>query len=150
LPIHSVNQSIQDMPKGTYFWKVIAYSTDESQTVTSAGTITTLMTNPLAVESGQTSDIPTEFALLPNHPNPFNPETTITWHLPRDADVKLVVYNSLGQQVKIIANSNLAAGVHTAIWDATNEYGELVSSGLYFCRLVAGENVHLIKMILMQ
>ncbi|MBI5660920.1 MAG: T9SS type A sorting domain-containing protein [Ignavibacterium album] len=83
------------------------------------------------------AQIPEQFALYQNYPNPFNPSTTIRFSLPVNANVRLQVYNLLGEVVKEIINSNLPAGTHSFIWDADNSRNIKVTSGIYFYRLTA-------------
>ncbi len=85
------------------------------------------------------------FALIGNYPNPFNPTTTIAYTLPSAMHASLVVYNSLGQQVAVLADGIQSAGEHTATFDASN-----VASGVYYYRLNAGMNVRIGKMLLMK
>ena len=71
-----------------------------------------------------------------NFPNPFNPSTTIQFELGKDfGQVSLVVYNLLGQQVKVLKNGSLKQGYYDVVWDGKNENGNYVSSGVYFYRL---------------
>jgi len=142
VPIPSVR-----MYKGQYYWKVIATSTDGS-TVESA--VTQFSLHSTAVDEHVSTELPTEFALLPNHPNPFNPETKISYHLPYDTAVKLEIYNSLGQLILILDSGQKRAGVHTVFWNANDVMSQRVSSGIYYCRLVAGREVKFIKMLLLQ
>lgn len=83
------------------------------------------------------SNIPEQFALYQNYPNPFNPSTTIKFSLPVSSNVKLQVYNLLGEVVKEIVNSNLPAGLHSFTWNADNSKNIKVTSGIYFYRLTA-------------
>lgn len=83
------------------------------------------------------SPIPDQFALYQNYPNPFNPSTTIKFSLPVSSNVKLEVYNLLGEVVKEVINSNLPAGIHNFSWNADNNNNSSVTSGIYFYRLVA-------------
>ncbi|HVP36399.1 MAG TPA: T9SS type A sorting domain-containing protein [Terriglobales bacterium] len=94
--------------------------------------------------------IPTSFALLNNYPNPFNPNTTILYALPHETDVKLEVYNILGQRVRVLVNEHQAAGYKTIVWDGRNDKGEAVSTGIYFYRLQAENYINSKKMILMK
>ena len=77
---------------------------------------------------------PSEFALSPAYPNPFNPTTNIQFALPQNTDVQVVVFDMLGRQVAELANANYAAGYYTINWNATNQ-----SSGVYIVRMIAGE-----------
>ena len=88
--------------------------------------------------------IPTETALLPNYPNPFNPETSIPYQLKEAADIRLTVYDVHGQVVRTLAAGFQSAGVYrnrdrAAYWDGRNERGEPVATGVYFCTLSAGD-----------
>ena len=85
---------------------------------------------------------PTETALLPNYPNPFNPETWIPYHLADDAKVTLNVYDAKGVLVRQLDLGYQPAGFYTergdaAYWDGRNEQGETVTTGVYFCTLTA-------------
>ena len=94
---------------------------------------------------------PTEFRLEQNYPNPFNPSTTIQFQIPDDnTGVRLVVYNIMGQEVKTLIDETKRAGVYKAVWNGTNNRGIQVSSGVYFCRLVAGKFVHTKKLVLVR
>ncbi|MEZ4744801.1 MAG: T9SS type A sorting domain-containing protein [Calditrichia bacterium] len=94
--------------------------------------------------------MPTVFSLEQNYPNPFNPSTTLKYALPTNADVRLEIYNVLGQLVKVLVDADQTAGFKTAIWDGTNQYGEKVASGIYIYRIKAADFVQSKKMILMK
>ena len=93
--------------------------------------------------------LPTAFALADNFPNPFNPATTIKYALPQAADVELTVYNVLGQPVRTLVAEHQSAGRYVVEWDATNDSGHSLSSGMYFYRLQAGEEFLEIKKMLL-
>ena len=88
-----------------------------------------------------------EFGMDQNYPNPFNPTTLISYTLAEVSDVKLVVYNILGKEVRILVNNMQAMGSHSIQWDGRDAIGRKVSSGMYIYRLVAGQNVAIKKMI---
>jgi hypothetical protein len=94
--------------------------------------------------------IPDEFALQQNFPNPFNPTTAIAYTLKENSRVSLKIYNTLGQLVKTLVNSQQEAGVKTVQWDGTNEVGARVASGMYLYRLEANNFVQTKKMVLMK
>ncbi len=94
--------------------------------------------------------LPPAFELHQNFPNPFNPETQISYSLPEEGEVRLTIYNVLGQQVKVLVDGHQNAGAQTVIWDGCNENGEKVSSGIYFYKLKAGDVVQTRKMTLMK
>ena len=81
------------------------------------------------------SQIPTEFALLPAYPNPFNPVTRITYELPEDSYVSVAIYNLTGQKVADLVHEQKTIGFHSAYWNGKNNHGETVVSGLYFYRM---------------
>ncbi len=81
---------------------------------------------------------PELFALANNYPNPFNPATTIKYALPQASDVELTVYNVVGQAVRTLVAEHQSAGRYVVEWDATNDSGHSLSSGLYFYHLQAG------------
>jgi hypothetical protein len=83
--------------------------------------------------------------LMQNYPNPFNASTTIRFVLPEPQVVKLKVFDLLGRQVQTLIDEYKRAGVHTVIFDASG-----LSSGVYFCRLQAGEMVETRRMVLLK
>ena len=88
--------------------------------------------------------IPETSALLPNYPNPFNPETWIPYHLAKAANVTLTIYDVRGSVVRELTLGHQSAGVYesrgrAAYWDGKNQIGEKVASGVYFYTLTAGE-----------
>ena len=80
--------------------------------------------------------VPTETRLLPNYPNPFNPNTWITVELAQDSDMNVSVYDMLGRHVRTLASGNHKAGGHVFEWDGTDASGVALPSGIYFTRLV--------------
>jgi hypothetical protein len=98
----------------------------------------------LLVSAKDFNSLPTEFYLGQNYPNPFNPSTIISYSLPKTAFVSLRIFNTLGQEVAILANEQKEAGYYQATWTAN------VPSGIYFYRLQAGEYVETKKMILLK
>ncbi|MFQ5638143.1 MAG: DNRLRE domain-containing protein [bacterium] len=94
--------------------------------------------NGLAFEPSP-HNVPDEFALELNYPNPFNIETVISYRLPEAVKVRIAIYNLRGQVVRELANEFQQAGFRKVRWNGRNELGNEVSSGAYFVRLVAGE-----------
>lgn len=99
------------------------------------------------------SAIPIETMLLPNYPNPFNPETWIPYDLAEATDVHITIYNSKGESVRQLEVGFQVAGTHrdqsrAAYWDGCNTVGEPVASGIYFYTLQAGQVRASRKMVL--
>ena len=97
--------------------------------------------------------LPKETALLPNYPNPFNPETWIPYQLAKPAEVTLHIYSVNGTLVRVLALGHQSAGQYqsrsrTAYWDGKNAFGEPVASGLYFYTLTAGDFTATRKMLI--
>jgi len=85
-----------------------------------------------------------------NFPNPFNPETEISYALPEDSYVKLTIYNIQGQKVKQLVDEYQNAGTREVIWDGRDESGERVASGIYFYRIQAGSYSMTNRMVLLK
>jgi len=94
--------------------------------------------------------VPVDYSLLQNYPNPFNLETSIPYALPQKAQVKLTIYNLLGQRVKVLVDGEQSAGEYIEYWNGTTESGKEVATGLYFYRLEAGDYVKSHKMLLLK
>ena len=97
--------------------------------------------------------IPTETAILPNYPNPFNPETWIPYQLTEPAEVTLTIYAVDGHVVRQLVLGHQPAGMYhsksrAAYWDGRNEQGESVASGVYFYTLIAGDFTATRKMLI--
>ena len=98
---------------------------------------------------------PEETALLPNYPNPFNPETWIPYHLAHDSEVNITIFDAKGVTVRELALGRQAAGYYAdrgsaAYWDGRNEGGESVVSGVYVYRLRAGEYAASRRMVIVK
>jgi len=92
--------------------------------------------------------MPQRYQLYQNHPNPFNPTTTISYDLPEATDVRLEIFDLQGNIVRQLVNGHRDAGHQTIEWDGRNSYGVRVVSGIYFYKLVSGKFVDTKKMIL--
>ena len=92
---------------------------------------------------------PEAFALANNYPNPFNPATTIQYALPQAADVELTVYNVVGQVVRTLVAQHQSAGRYAVAWDATDDGGHSLSSGMYFYHLQAGDEFREVRKMLL-
>jgi len=103
-----------------------------------------------ALSKSGSPEIPQKFAVKQNYPNPFNPTTEIRYALPEPGKVKIVIYNSLGQKVRTLVSGEQVAGYYTTVWDATNDAGHRVSSGLYIYQVQAGKHRAIKKMVLLR
>jgi hypothetical protein len=92
----------------------------------------------------------TGYQLEQNYPNPFNPSTVISFQLPVNSEVTLSIFNMNGQLVKKLVTGEMNAGSHSFTWDATNERGERVASGVYLYVLKAGDFTAQKKLVLMK
>ena len=99
----------------------------------------------LASEVKSTPSTLKNFNLAQNVPNPFNPETMISFSLPTSTNIELSVYNTMGQKVATLAHGQFPAGSHEVVWDARN-----FPSSLYFYNLKAGEQVRTNRMLLLK
>ncbi len=111
-------------------WNIKCFSQLDSLT-SSSNAIITLFKGVIGIEP-ISSNIPDKFFVTPNYPNPFNPVTKIKFGLPSSANVKITVFDMLGKQVDIIANSSLEAGEYSAEWNAVN-----FASGIYIYKIEA-------------
>ena len=94
--------------------------------------------------------LPDAFRLLQNYPNPFNPETTIRYDLPQSSRVSLIIYDLMGRKVRTLVNAEQQPGYKRVIWDATDDMGRQVSSGIYIYRITAGKMTLSSKMVLLR
>lgn len=95
--------------------------------------------------------LPLDFTLNQNYPNPFNPTTTLSFAIPMDSKVDLVVYNLLGQEVtRIFDHKLMRAGAHEIVWDGKDNFGNPVGTGLYVYRLNAADKSAVQKMMLLK
>jgi len=94
--------------------------------------------------------VPTRVQLLPNYPNPFNPSTTIEYHLTDDGWVTLAIYNGLGQKVRTLVHRPQLAGIHRVEWDGRNDRGQRLPSGLYYYQLRTEKTVLTRRMVLIR
>jgi len=136
-----------------------AQGNDLSSIKITSAALVDLDSRPLAVElSGELNlgaakdpdSRPQRFSLSQNYPNPFNPRTSIRYTLPQDAQVRLTVYNVLGQKVATLVDEHQSAGYQTVSWDGKDAEGDEVSSGVYFYRLTAGEFSEVKKMMMVK
>lgn len=101
-------------------------------------------------DENEPSGLPQTFSLSQNYPNPFNPETVIRYSLPKQSDVKIAIYNILGQTVKVLVDEPKPAGNYETVWNGTDSGNRKVASGIYFYRIQADKFSDAKKMVLLK
>ena len=96
------------------------------------------------------SGIPLAFRLFQNHPNPFNPETRIAFHLSTSERAVIRVFDMMGREIATLLDQNMTTGAHHVSWNGQDGSGREVGSGVYFYRLEAGSYTATAKMVLMR
>ena len=93
---------------------------------------------------------PSDYSLSQNFPNPFNPNTTVQFQVPKPSDVNIKIYDMLGQEIRILFAGQVASGKYTVEWDGLNDSGARMSSGNYIYTMIAGDFVETKQMILLK
>lgn len=100
--------------------------------------------------NGNANNIPSTYSLAQNYPNPFNPETRIRYSIPEAGLVSIKIYRIDGELVKTLMNTENNPGNYEVVWNGTNDFGNKVSSGVYFCRIISRDFSSVKKMILLK
>ncbi len=145
--LNSLACSINNLQNGTYY---VSVQTIDNSYVGSAFSdeISFEITN--GIVSNDSDIVPMITRLNKNYPNPFNPETTISFDINKSQHVKLEIYNVRGQKVKTLCNDNLQAGNHKYIWNGRDQNNNKVASGVYFAKMTSKSLTKTQKMILMK
>ncbi len=139
---------VQGAASLTGTWNVTATDGyDDTPAVNGPRTLTVDLT-AVGVEVGP--EIPDVFALHQNYPNPFNPITTINYDIPELSQVRIDIYNLLGQKVRTLINGEHAPAYYQVRWDGTTDAGATVASGLYIYRIEANEFSAIRKLVIMK
>ena len=93
---------------------------------------------------------PLAFGLSQNFPNPFNLQTTINYSLDRTGKVDIRIYNTLGQQIRTLIDETRSPGQYSVVWNGTDDDGNVVTSGVYFIRMIQGDRVDNKRMVLIK
>jgi tetratricopeptide (TPR) repeat protein len=138
----------------TYYRQLIAKYPNDDLAMSALATLGEWKPKPVkgnAPALTNTQNVPTEYALSQNFPNPFlsgaksrlagNPQTMIQYQLPEAGHVTVKIYNLFGQEVRTLVAGQREAGYHSEIWDGRDNFGRRVASGVYFYRLSAAPNV---------
>lgn len=103
-----------------------------------------------AISASTADALPTAYGLSQNSPNPFNPTTTIGFAAPQAGQVKVSVFNILGQNIKDLVDGYMDAGFHQVVWDGKDRSGDQVASGVYFYKITANQFSDTKKMVLLK
>ena len=129
-------------------WSIIV--TDGIDSVQSENGPFSLTIDVTSMNVDQNSLIPEVFALHQNYPNPFNPTTKIRYDLPIQSHVNIIIYDIMGRQVKLLINKQQDPGYQSIIWNATNNFGQPVSAGMYIYTIQADSFRKTKKMVLLK
>lgn len=138
-------------PESRRFFWTVGNVADGEMTVKATGkqgaseTVVYWYTGSITTDTEEENTLPRELVLEQNYPNPFNPATNIRFEIPEVADVRLEVYNLLGQKVAAILNKRMPAGSYTVPFNAS-----ALSSGVYIYRLMAADKIAAGRMVLMK
>jgi len=130
------------------YWLVEAVDKDGLKTGANGNLPYHLIVNETGIKVQEA--LPKRFALYPNYPNPFNPTTSIRYDLPNDVFVRLQIFDMLGKPVRLLVQNKENAGYKSAVWNGKDDLGRLVSGGVYFYRLEAGDFRKTGKMVLVK
>ncbi|KAA3615975.1 MAG: T9SS C-terminal target domain-containing protein [Calditrichaeota bacterium] len=98
----------------------------------------------------QASEVPATLQLYANFPNPFNPETAISFYVPKGQRVKLFIYDILGREIRKLIDENIAAGLKSTIWDGRDNFGNTVAGGVYIYKILSEDAVKSRKLLLLK
>ena len=161
---YSIKMSAPSYPI-TVTWSIVDHDANKTYTVspatsdknkkaqqliaTGSMTINNAKNDILVLTIGN-KDVPKEFALGRNYPNPFNPTTRFTIAVPQTAKVELIVYDILGRKVKTLFNEEKSAGYHTIEWNGLSDANTSVATGVYFVRMSSEKFTAVRKMMMMK
>ena len=105
---------------------------------------------PLLAGAAEHEQSPSAFWLGQNYPNPFNPTTTIPYTLSQTTTVRLIVYDLLGKQVRLLVDEEQPAGNYQVIWNGLDDSQRAASAGIYFCKMSAAHDEVMRRMVLIR
>lgn len=133
--------------EGDYFISGLFASEDFGYIFTNNGQIFKFEgQGPTAIEPKHKVEVPDQYVLHQNYPNPFNPTTKIAFSIPKSENIKLVVYDMLGQKVATLVNAKLNQGYHVLEWDGRDANGRIASAGVYLYQLQTSNMIKTRKM----
>jgi len=133
-----------------YWYYVTAVFTGSDYGIVSMASTKAMGSNDEITDVEETANIPEKFSLSQNYPNPFNARTVIDFAVPTAGPVTLDIFNILGQKVATLYNGNHEAGYMSVVWNATDDAGNDVASGLYFYRVMAGSEQITKRMLMLK
>lgn len=137
----------QGLPTPVFAAQGLAAASDELYVyMTTLGVYKKTVTTDIA----GTELTPGGFSLEQNYPNPFNPTTTISFTVPRAAQVTIGIYNIAGQLIATLTEREFQAGTYSVTWNGTDNLGQKVTSGMYFCRMESGDFTAVRKLVLLK
>ena len=147
--IYSINQD-PGLPDGTEITNTAAIFFDFNDPVITNTALTTVKDEPCAPTAVEQPRLPVKTYMAQNHPNPFNPTTTIEYGLASPELVSIKLYNVRGQLVRTLVNEHKAPGWYNVDWDGRDQRGNVVASGVYVSRMSTGSFVDTKKLILLK
>jgi streptogramin lyase len=125
----------------------IAVAPDNTKWIATPDGLASLIDKPVKVNQKVR---PQSLVITSTYPNPFNACTTITFVLPLSSKASLSIYSLSGQKIRTLFYGSLIAGTHSILWDGLDDYGKVVSSGVYFSKLDMGKKIAIGKMLLLK
>ena len=143
-------EAFRDVPGNNATIRFSVWAYDGTDSLKISGDDRVLYVNRYEYLELKENGIPSSFALHDNYPNPFNPKTQIRFNLPQRNDVNIIIYNMLGQKVKVFSMINTPAGTHSITWNAANQNGQPLSAGVYLYQMISKDFVQTRKMVLLK
>ncbi|MDO9578844.1 MAG: carboxypeptidase regulatory-like domain-containing protein [Candidatus Cloacimonadales bacterium] len=128
----------------------IFYSTSSTSTTMVGNTSINFILEPTSPAGSNDTPVIEDVLSARNYPNPFNPSTTISFNIPKAADVTITIYNVKGQQVTRLLDEQLEEGIHSVVWNGLDSSKKTVSSGIYYYKVKADGKSVTNKMVLMK
>lgn len=151
--VHHMHSHYSDVDLGTgvyeYYLTTLYELLDQDGIIESAATeMISLIVDPVSVDDELTAPFVT--GMVGNYPNPFNPETAIIFSLSERSNVRIDVYNVLGQKVTTLLNEEKELGQHRVVWSGKGDTGKTVGSGVYFYKMTTGKYTQTKKIMLIR
>ncbi len=133
-----------------YAYRIAAYNSSDTSAYSNQASAAIEDTGTGIIIENENINLPSEYELFSNYPNPFNPNTNITYNLPIATNIKLVIYNTCGELIRILVAENQIAGTHNILWNGLDMNGKSVPSGIYIYTLEANTFKDSKKMLLIK